>query len=104
MEALIIGELVVVDRCVRVITEYSKPDNSFLAIWPPNFTVNTAVEPAQIIDESGEVVARIGDVVQMGGGEVKGYSDPEVTGSLPPECLGGISWIVGEGIEVIELE
>jgi hypothetical protein len=102
MEALLFGNLTVVDKCIWVITEDGEPINIYLIIWPPNFTLNSGTDPAQIIDDNGNVVASIGDDVRLSGGEHRRLLDPSVSETLPPSCLGGPYWIVGEEISTIE--
>lgn len=94
MAALLIGELTETDGCLRVRAE----DDSYLVIWPYDYTVTAAADGAiQIRDGSGAVVARVGDVVRMGGGEVPAVEGLTTT-EAPAQC-GGPYWLASGEIE-----
>jgi hypothetical protein len=97
MEAIVIGDLIIEDNCIRVISDTGR--NKYLLIWPPGFSLNTETDPVQILDETGKVVARIGDYVRIGGGEIKlKISLGEYTSSQIPSQCPGPYWIVGESV------
>ncbi len=95
MQALLSDkELIIKDGCLRA--------GGFLLVWPYNFSLSTDKEGVlQIINSTGQPVARVGDKVRIGGGAdetpdgrvVKGYS-----AQLPNERCSGPYWIVGEVI------
>jgi len=62
MEALVIGELTLEDCYLRVDQE--------LILWQPDYFVNNNDGTIEILDRNGEVVARVGEEVCMGGGEI----------------------------------
>ena len=94
MLAQLVGKLILVDGCPRV--EVSD-GSSVLLFWRYNYSIDRSVDPAQIRDDTGKVVARIGDYVEMGGGEL-----PDSTGKkLSNGCAGPIG-IVGEGPRVLD--
>jgi len=96
MEAQLIGDLLLVDGCLRVKDLYS--GDSILPIWPPEFTLGAENDGIQVLDGDGQVVARVGEEVYMGGGEVSSPSLPDcVRQQLPAECSGPY-WIVGMGV------
>jgi len=111
MEAELIGELVLVNGCLRVNSIYG--DGSVLPIWPPEFTLKAekratvacpepcrraAQDEIQVLDGAGQVVARVGQEVYMGGGGGSATSLAEcVRQQLPADCIGPY-WIVGEGV------
>jgi len=96
MEAQLIGDLLLVDGCLRVKDIYS--GDSILPIWPPEFTLRAEDDQLQVLDGDGQVVARVGEEVYMGGGEVSSPSLPDcVRPQLPAECSGPY-WIVGMGV------
>ncbi len=96
MEAQLIGDLLLVDGCLRVKDIYS--GGSILPIWPPEFTLGAENDQLQVLDGDGQVVARVGEEVYMGGGEVSSPSLPEcVRQELPASCTGPY-WIVGMGV------
>jgi hypothetical protein len=96
MEAELIGELALVNGCLRVNSIYG--DSSVLPIWPPEFTLKAENDALQVLDGAGQVVARVGEEVYMGGGEGSATSLADcVRQQLPADCTGPY-WIVGEGV------
>ena len=96
VEAQLIGDLRLVDGCLRVKDIYS--GDSILPIWPPEFTLRAENDQLQVLDGDDQVVARVGEEVYMGGGEVSSPSLPDcVRQQLPAECSGPY-WIVGMGV------
>ena len=110
MEAELIGELVLVNGCLRVKSIYD--GRSLLPVWPPEFTLKAekratvaAQDEIQVLDGTGQVVARVGgsgtvapQEVYMGGGEGSATSLADcVRQQLPGDCTGPY-WIVGEGV------
>jgi hypothetical protein len=96
MEAELIGELVLVNGCLRVNSIYG--DGSVLSVWPPEFTLKAENDALQVLDGAGQVVARVGEEVYMGGGEGAAASLADcVRQQLPADCTGPY-WIVGEGV------
>ena len=93
-EALLIGELILVDGCLRVT---SQGGTSYLLVWPPDVTLRTENNRIEILNQAGHVVARVGDVIQVGGGEIGATpaSDERVPQHLPPACPGPY-WLVGD--------
>ena len=96
MAALLIGELIEADGCLRV----RAGDDSHLVIWPYDYTVTAAADGTlQIRDDSGAVVAQVGDGVRMGGGEVPSVEG--ITSTEVPDRCGGPYWFAGSGIETV---
>jgi len=96
MEAELIGDLVLVNGCLRVNSIYS--DGSVLPIWPPEFTLKAEKDEIQVLDGAGQVVAHVGEEVYMGGGGGSATSLADcVRQQLPADCTGPY-WIVGEGV------
>lgn len=98
MEALLEGELRLVDGCLRVGEEYAGQQGN-LIVWPPGFWAAEEDGAIVVFDAEGHPVARVGDVVQLGGGEVfELYQSTMASGSVmeqpPAECPGPY-WIVG---------
>lgn len=90
MTAALAGTLRLEEGCLRV---YSlSGDRSVLPIWPPEFTIRLVGGGAEgdqvlVIDGEGQVVARSGEEVYMGGGHV-GVTDEWVLQQIPPACRG----------------
>lgn len=95
MTADLFGQLVLVDSCLRVnnVSEVDNSVTSVLLVWPPEFRLNVEGDVVQILDGTGQIVARIGDQIWTGGG---GFGDAE--GYLGP-CPGPV-FEVGEGFRV----
>ena len=95
------GKLVVVNDCIRVM--HDKSDTSWLLIWPPNFSLNFKDDTIQILNKDGQAVARVGDMVRIGGGEVSSSSffSETMKKKLPINCLAPY-WIVGGEVNVLE--
>jgi hypothetical protein len=96
MAAELIGDLVLVDGCVRVNSLYG--DGSLLPVWPPEFTLKAENDEIQVLDGDAQVVARVGQEVYMGGGIGQDASLADcVRQQLPAGCTGPY-WIVGDGV------
>ena len=99
MEALLVGELVIEDGCLRV--------DDDLLVWPHGFSLSIEGEVIQVIDGTGQPIARVGDKVEVSGGEVgtselpEGYLS-EISAQLPSDRCLGPYWIIGEEISVIK--
>jgi len=97
--ALLIGKLVKVDGCLRVIEDVS--GTSYLLVWPPEqHVVSVEKDAVQIIDRlkgGKRVVWHIGQIVRLGGGEVTSGENLDERGrqNLPANCPGPY-WIVGD--------
>lgn len=71
------GELIKTGNCLRLIT--SPSNTNYLVIWPPGYELDEEGSDIFIRDNSGQVVARIGEEVYMGGGEVYDREDEIAT-------------------------
>jgi len=91
MDALISGELVVQDGCLRV----KAGDGSTLVIWQADYFLTDNDGILEILDETGAVVARVGEMVYMGGGEQPSVDDTELRQPIPDQC-GGPYWRMGD--------
>ena len=96
MEAELIGELAVSEGCLRMGSA-----DGYLLVWPPGFRLSTENDQIQVLNGAGQVVARVGEEVYMGGGEKRYLEqlDEYVRRQLPPDCPGPY-WIVGEGVRL----
>ena len=69
MDAELVGELVLKDGCLRVDDKY----DNYLPVWPYGFSLNTGGDMViEVIDDNGHIVARVGDEIKLGGGEMSG--------------------------------
>lgn len=91
------GKLVLDNDCLRL-----KPiiGDSYLLIWPYGYSLQIEGKMMQIINEEGKTVARVGDVIKVGGGpavsaEIAAIYSAQV---LPDNCRGPY-WLVSEVID-----
>ena len=87
MEALATGTLILEDGYLRLSKSYS--DDTSLIIWPVGYSLEKENDEVRILDEDGNVVARVGDNISAGGGEVgKGIVEKYIGEHLPGDCIG----------------
>jgi hypothetical protein len=98
MEALVRSTLVLVDNCIRLQNQSDEVIIDYLLIWPPDFNISNENGAVNILDGNNNIVALIGDKVEMGGGEIHSLSmlGKFIQEQVPPQCPGPY-WIVGEG-------
>ena len=96
MDGLFKGRLELNNGCLRV--------DKYLIIWPHGFSLRTKGEEIQVIDSNDQVVARVGEKITIGGGEIPGEGAKElieesiVDQPLPDNCTGPY-WIVSNVIK-----
>ena len=95
------GTLMLVDKCLRLKSNQS--DTSYMLIWPPDFKFLIENDAVKILNEDGIIVAMIGDLVYMGGGEVHLLlmMDKFIQDQIPPQCDGPY-WIIGDKISKLD--
>src|SRR5574341_41831 len=88
MEALTGGTLVLTDNCIRL--ERGESLANYLLIWPPDFNFTIENDTIKVLNDKDEIVASIGDRVQMGGGEIHLLSqlDKSIQEQVPSQCPG----------------
>lgn len=105
MESLMMGRLILVDRCLRI--EDSESDTSLLVVWPYDFNWQITNGIVEVLDGTGQVVARVGEGVSMGGGELDSLAgmgiDNPIQAQIPDSCPGPY-WFVGSGVQMTELD
>lgn len=95
--ALATGILILDDGYLRL--EYQGTDASDLVIWPPGFSIHVQADTIHVLNKDGNQVARLGDKIQAGGGQVPLVIAEKYTGqTLPEDCLGPY-WLASEIIE-----
>ncbi|HEX9896902.1 MAG TPA: hypothetical protein VGA85_04475 [Dehalococcoidales bacterium] len=94
MQALLPGKLVIDDAgYLRVnVTNDFHP----LIIWPYGYSLKIEGKETWIINDKGQAVARVGDTVILGGGEVPAWAVEEIIGYALPEDAKGPYWTVGK--------
>lgn len=93
MQALMRGTLTLRDGCLRVVGE----EPGHLIIWQTDYFVSRNGEELEVLDREGKVVARVGDVVNLGGGNVP-LSDQlkgQLKAPVPEKCVGPY-WLMGD--------
>ena len=94
MEALLIGRLVVENGCLQAFQEES--NQSFTIVWQADYFLNNNEGSIEMLDREGNVVARVGEMIYLGGGEVR-RMDPELLRApIPEHCSGPQNWLMGE--------
>jgi hypothetical protein len=83
MEAALVGILRPEGECLYV---ESLGGGSLVPIWPPEFTLRVEGNQMLVINGEGQVAARAGEEVYMGGGG--GGADEWVQQQIPPACQG----------------
>ncbi len=67
MAGLGLGELFVKDRCIYMGTRRHHAD---VVVWPYGYSLERKGAEIRVLDEQGRVVARVGEQVELGGGEI----------------------------------
>lgn len=83
--ASLTGTVIEQDGCIRVRSDRS-PSN-YLPVWQPGHRIQRSGERLEIVDRRGEVVARVGEPIDLGGGEWPSAENYLAT-PLPPACTG----------------
>jgi hypothetical protein len=101
----LIGKLLL-DRegCLRVDDPtFDQDDPGYVPLWPPQYKPDVERGDVQILDGKGRVVARVGEGVDMGGGEIDiatleefTFMDERLMRELSERCPGRY-WLVSNG-------
>jgi hypothetical protein len=99
---LVRGELTIENGCLRVSKANLATGDSFLLIWDLNFASRKEQGVVQVIDSNtGEVLASVGDYVEVGGGLAPSDVEKYLKEPIPNECSGPY-WLVGEMLKKID--
>jgi len=96
-DSVVAGRLVLYDyqRCPRVVSDDGLTD--YVPLWPPDYGVRVANGAIEILDGSGQVVARVGEEAVLAGASIPVVWDSEayqrLRRELPGDCHGPY-WIV----------
>ena len=98
------GELVLDDEgCLRVKTAPRGP--GAIPVWPAVFELDESGGEVSVLDEEGRVVARVGERVYMGGGEIPRdqieLANERMRRELFERCPGDY-WIVGSEVKMLD--
>jgi hypothetical protein len=98
MAALMEGELVKVDGCLRITDDdYAV---GFLVLWPYDAGIRIAENEAEVLNGAGQVVARTGESLRLGGGAIESptaqASFEKLIPGLSQTGCSGPYWVAGE--------
>ncbi len=98
MAALIEGTLIEVDGCLRI-SDDSYP-NGFMVIWRHDAGLRFSGETIEVVNGGGDVIARVGQLLQAGGGAMEssraGQQLQESIPGLPVDTCPGPYWVIAE--------
>lgn len=95
MEALLSGTLIDQSGCLRVSPDGKQPGH--LLIWQPGYGARRTGDRLEIVDSTGKVVARVGEPLRTGGGQVQ-LTDAlrkQLKAPLDAACVGPY-WLMGQ--------
>jgi hypothetical protein len=97
MTALMEGQLIEENGCLRIAGQAG--DASFLILWPFDSDLQLAGEGIEILNGSGEVIARVGQALRLAGGAMESTTamagfDEQILGLPLPACPGPY-WVAG---------
>jgi heat shock protein HslJ len=86
MMALYVGPLTMVDGCLRL----GCCETDELVVWPPDFEATIENDTIRVRYDDQDVEVRLGQVVRLGGGEVKSIDafDEDTRQQVPSGCSG----------------
>jgi hypothetical protein len=96
MNALAEGKLVLDSGYLRLKPSFGE---SHLLIWPYGYSLSIEGKEIQVIDSDGQVAARVGDRIKVGGGEVPAEIVERYIGQPLPDNCPGPYWIVSEVVQ-----
>ncbi len=93
--ALLRGKLVATQECLRVTSEGG---TDYLLVWPADVMLSTERNVIEIRNRVGQVVARGGSEIQVGGGEIAAPIAERFSRQLrrEPTTCSGPYWLAGE--------
>jgi hypothetical protein len=94
MEALLIARLEVRDGCLLAFQEGS--EEPITIVWQSDYFLNNNEGSIEIFDRAGNVVARVGDTIYLGGGEIRDIEDDQLQAPMPEHCSSSPLWLMGE--------
>ena len=94
MEALLIGRLEVENGCLLAFQEGS--DQPITIVWQTDYFLHNNEGSIEMLDREGKVVARVGETIYLGGGEVGGIEDDQLQAPMPEHCSSSPLWLMGE--------
>ncbi len=96
MDALARGKLILDGEYILLKSSFLFFSEEMLLIWPYGYSVNVEDGKIHILDETGEVVANVGDYVKIGGGQNPITNVEKLIGKSLPDDWDGTCWLVSE--------
>lgn len=101
------GKLVIDEEgCLRL--KLPRGDGpSDIPVWPHGYSLSTENDEIRILNDKGRVVARVGDTVQVGGGEISrseaggNFEEKRRKLGVPARCPGPL-WMVFNEVRVLK--
>ena len=94
MAALLIGRLEVENGCLQVYQEES--DQRIVIVWQTDYFLNNNDGSIEMLDREGKVVARVGEMIYLGGGEVGSIDSDHLQAPISEHCSDSPFWLMGE--------
>jgi hypothetical protein len=96
MEALATGTLILDDKYILLKGTCPFDRAEMLLIWPYGYSVDVEKWKIRILDDNGDIVARVGDHAKIGGGIIPLSQVEKVIGESLPDSWEGDCWLVGK--------
>jgi hypothetical protein len=94
MEALLIGRLEVENGCLLAYQEGS--DQPITIVWQTDYFLHNNEGSIEMLDREGKVVAWVGEMIYLGGGEVGNINSDQLQAPIPEHCSSSPLWLMGE--------
>jgi hypothetical protein len=94
MAALLIGRLEVENGCLLAYQEGS--DQPITIVWQTDYFLHNNEGSIEMLDREGKVVARVGEMIYLGGGEVGNINSDQLQAPIPERCSSSPLWLMGE--------
>jgi hypothetical protein len=101
MEALVRGQLSIVESCVRIGSPVGNPGR--LVVWPVETVADASTGAVRIRNTANNSEVSIGDMIEMSGGEAAALDPASLAEPIPSQCPGPY-WIAGSQWRVIRAE
>jgi hypothetical protein len=98
MDSLATGKLVAEGNILGVKSGWFF-DKGDVLIWPYGYSLGTQNARICVIDSEGQVVAKVGDSIKLGGGEISRELAEEQIGRPLPSDISGSFWLIGSVIK-----
>jgi hypothetical protein len=96
MDALARGKLILDGEYILLKSSFLFFSEEMLLIWPYGYSLEVEDGKIHILDETGEVVANVGDHVKIGGGQNPITNVEKLIGKSLPDDWNGTCWLVSE--------